>query len=164
MMRYMGSYSPVLNFIYRTVLFIESVIGISTVGAQTIVLKDRSVLLIKPTYRPYWEFPGGKAEKGEAPETAAIRETKEEARIFVKKLDRKLGTYTDEQWNRKTTVHVFVAGIWEELDLWKPGVEIAERGFFSLDNLPQDISPATMLRIKELLSSPEKEFSSKWVY
>ncbi len=158
----MVRYSPVLNFVYLSMLFAEGVIGRHFVGAQTIMLKGNSVLLIKPTYRNTWEFPGGKVENGEAPETAAVRETKEEARIFIKKIERKLGTYTYRFMKRECVIHVYVAKDWDELDLWKPNMEIAERGFFPVDNLPPDISPATKLRISELFSGSDKEFSGDW--
>ena len=158
----MPKYSPFLNLVYRGAVFAEGVIGRHVVGAQTIVRKGNDILLIKPTYRPTWEFPGGKVEIGEAPETAAVRETKEEARVFIKKLERKLGTYMHKQMKRESTIHVFVAKEWEELDLWKPNMEISERGFFAFDNLPSDISPATALRIKELFSGTDKEFSGNW--
>jgi 8-oxo-dGTP diphosphatase len=36
------------------------------------------VLLVEPTYKPYWEIPGGAVEAGESPRDAAIRELKEE--------------------------------------------------------------------------------------
>jgi 8-oxo-dGTP diphosphatase len=36
------------------------------------------VLLVEPTYKPYWEIPGGAVETGESPRDAAARELKEE--------------------------------------------------------------------------------------
>ncbi|MEO3978331.1 NUDIX domain-containing protein [Streptomyces sp. CAU 1734] len=39
--------------------------------------EDR-VLLVDPTYKPGWEFPGGVVERGEAPVGAALREVAEE--------------------------------------------------------------------------------------
>ena len=36
------------------------------------------VLVVKPTYKPGWELPGGSVEDGESPATAAIREVEEE--------------------------------------------------------------------------------------
>ena len=158
----MKTYSPFLNFLYRSMLMVEGISGRHIEGAQMIILKNKHILLIKPTYRPHWELPGGKVEKGEAPETAAVRETKEEARIFVKKIARKLGMYSDHYLNRSVLIHVYIAEIWEELDLWKPGLEIAQRGFFPLHDLPEDISQATLLRIKELSLGNDKEFSGEW--
>ena len=36
------------------------------------------VLLVEPTYKPYWEVPGGAVEADESPRDAAVRELKEE--------------------------------------------------------------------------------------
>jgi 8-oxo-dGTP diphosphatase len=38
----------------------------------------RRVLLVEPTYKPYWEIPGGAVEAGESPRDAVARELKEE--------------------------------------------------------------------------------------
>ena len=36
------------------------------------------VLLVEPTYKPYWEIPGGAVEHGETPSQACRREVEEE--------------------------------------------------------------------------------------
>lgn len=151
-----------LHLLYESVVLFEGIIGLSVHGAQAIVRKGDSILMVRTRYRPYWEFPGGKAERYEAPEVAAIRETKEEARVFIKSLDRKLGTYTYQYLKRRATIHVFIADEWDELDLWTPNTEIAERQFFSLYDLPEDISPATKKRIAEYMATPAREFSGSW--
>ncbi len=45
--------------------------------------EDR-VLLVKPNYRPGWNFPGGIVEEGEAPHDGATREVAEELGVSVK--------------------------------------------------------------------------------
>src|SRR3989338_7681553 len=96
----MITYSPALNYLYRTLVGAESLLGIQLSGAQALVERHGEILLIKTTYRPHWEFPGGKIESLEAPESAAIRETKEEARVFVRKIVRKLGTCSEKRFFR----------------------------------------------------------------
>ena len=155
-------YSPLLNFLYRSLVTVESLLGIKINGAQAIVRKGDEILLIKTTYRPQWEFPGGKIEAYEAPESAAIRETKEEAHVFIKHIERKLGTYVNKRIFTTITIHVYIALEWEELDLWRPNLEIAERKFFPLSDLPPDTSPATLRRIGEMLSDSHREFSLEW--
>ncbi len=162
MNRFMITYSPVLNSLYKMLVGTESLLGIKINGAQAIVLRGNEVLLIKTTYRPYWEFPGGKIEPYEAPESTAIRETKEEAHVFIKRIERKLGTYTRKRYLTTITVHVYVAGDWDELPLWKPSLEISERRFFPLDALPADVSPSTKKRLSEYQSGVQREFADSW--
>ncbi|MEU2082966.1 NUDIX domain-containing protein [Streptomyces albus] len=50
-----------------------------TVAAGVLLFDDRDrVLLVDPTYKPGWEFPGGVVERGEAPSVAGVREVFEE--------------------------------------------------------------------------------------
>ena len=41
------------------------------------------ILLVRPTYKPFWDLPGGYVEVGESPRQAAVREVKEELGIDV---------------------------------------------------------------------------------
>jgi 8-oxo-dGTP pyrophosphatase MutT (NUDIX family) len=51
--------------------------------------EDR-VLLVDPTYKPGWEFPGGVVESGEAPARAGMREVTEELGIELDRVPRLL--------------------------------------------------------------------------
>src|SRR5262245_11295641 len=42
---------------------------------------DGRVLLVRPTYKDYWDIPGGYAEPGESPRAACVREVQEELGI-----------------------------------------------------------------------------------
>ncbi|GAB1645955.1 NUDIX domain-containing protein [Krasilnikovia sp. MM14-A1259] len=44
---------------------------------------DDRVLLVEPTYKPYWEVPGGAVEADESPHAAVVRELKEELGLPV---------------------------------------------------------------------------------
>ncbi|MFB7656763.1 MULTISPECIES: NUDIX domain-containing protein [unclassified Streptomyces] len=53
-----------------------------TVAAGVLLFDERDrVLLVDPTYKPGWEFPGGVVEPGEAPARAGMREVHEETGI-----------------------------------------------------------------------------------
>ncbi|MFD3524521.1 NUDIX domain-containing protein [Streptomyces sp. NPDC058653] len=53
-----------------------------TVAAGVLLFDERDrVLLVDPTYKPGWEFPGGVVERGEAPARAGMREVTEEIGI-----------------------------------------------------------------------------------
>ncbi|MFF0064995.1 NUDIX domain-containing protein [Streptomyces sp. NPDC005279] len=60
--------------------------------AAGVLLFDEAdrVLLVDPTYKPGWEFPGGVVERGEAPARAGMREVTEELGIELGKVPRLL--------------------------------------------------------------------------
>jgi 8-oxo-dGTP diphosphatase len=53
--------------------------------AAGVLLRDGGgrVLLVEPTYKDYWEIPGGAVEADESPYDAAVREVSEELGIVV---------------------------------------------------------------------------------
>ncbi|WP_395576937.1 NUDIX domain-containing protein [Streptomyces sp. BK79] len=55
-----------------------------TVAAGVLLFDERDrVLLVDPTYKPGWEFPGGVVEPGEAPARAGMREVAEETGLHL---------------------------------------------------------------------------------
>ncbi|MFG3084106.1 NUDIX hydrolase [Streptomyces parvulus] len=55
-----------------------------TVAAGVLLFDDHDrVLLVDPTYKPGWEFPGGVVEPGEAPARAGMREVREETGLLL---------------------------------------------------------------------------------
>jgi len=55
------------------------------VAADVLIRDERGhVVLVNPTYKKYWDLPGGMAESNEAPRTAAMREVHEELGIPIK--------------------------------------------------------------------------------
>ncbi|WP_327654568.1 NUDIX domain-containing protein [Streptomyces sp. NBC_00483] len=62
-----------------------------TVAAGVLLFDDEDrVLLVDPTYKPGWEFPGGVVEAGEAPARAGVREVAEETGIQLDDVPRLL--------------------------------------------------------------------------
>ncbi|WP_406099217.1 NUDIX hydrolase [Streptomyces sp. NBC_01013] len=62
-----------------------------TVAAGVLLFDEHDrVLLVDPTYKPGWEFPGGVVEAGEAPAQAGIREVAEEIGIQLERVPKLL--------------------------------------------------------------------------
>jgi 8-oxo-dGTP pyrophosphatase MutT (NUDIX family)/predicted kinase len=60
-----------------------------TVAAGVLLFDEQDrVLLVDPTYKPGWEFPGGVVEPGEAPARAGMREVTEETGIRLGQVPR----------------------------------------------------------------------------
>ncbi|MFF5022887.1 NUDIX hydrolase [Streptomyces collinus] len=62
-----------------------------TLAAGVLLFDEQDrVLLVDPTYKPGWEFPGGVVERGEAPARAGVREVAEETGIRLSEVPRLL--------------------------------------------------------------------------
>ncbi|RSS78626.1 NUDIX hydrolase [Streptomyces sp. WAC06614] len=62
-----------------------------TVAAGVLLFDEEDrVLLVDPTYKPGWEFPGGVVESGEAPAQAGMREVAEELGVVLDRVPRLL--------------------------------------------------------------------------
>lgn len=55
-------------------------------GGVLIFNKEGALLLIKPSYRNTWSWPGGGSDSGESPYATAVRECKEEIGILPESL------------------------------------------------------------------------------
>ncbi|MFJ4768252.1 NUDIX domain-containing protein [Streptomyces uncialis] len=65
--------------------------GAETVAAGVLLFDERDrVLLVDPTYKAGWEFPGGIVEPGEAPARAGVREVAEETGLRLDQVPRLL--------------------------------------------------------------------------
>jgi len=117
-------------------------------GVRIILVQDRKVVLVTHWYAPWtWTLPGGGVNKNEAPEAAAIRETKEETGFDVKSLAGEIGKYKGT-WGRGDMIMVFYTGDFEGSLALTPNIEIMGRSWFDIDNLPEELSPANRRRIE----------------
>lgn len=118
-----------------------------TLGVRAIVLDGRDVLLVRHTYRPGWFLPGGGVDRGESAEAAVVRELREEAGILCAERPTLHGFYRNK---RHDHVACYVLRKFER-GTPPQDMEIAESGFFPVDALPPDTSPATQARLAEVL-------------
>lgn len=119
-----------------------------TLGVRGLAVDGEGrVLLVRHTYQPGWFLPGGGVERGETAEAACRREMEEEAGLSPITL-RLISIHTN--FSLFASDHV----LFYRIDAWRPckpdnAFEIAERGFFPLDALPDGVTPATRRRLAE---------------
>ncbi|KAF0186094.1 MAG: NUDIX hydrolase [Hyphomonadaceae bacterium] len=132
-----------------------------TLGVRVIAVNEANeICLVKHTYVKGWHIPGGGVERGESIYEAAIKELREETGLIVARQDLRLLSVHANFTNFKGDhVALFHCDKWETETTNRPH-EIAECGFFALDNLPEGITRATRERIDEFVRN--EDFSVEW--
>ena len=122
-----------------------------TVGVRGAVFDgDGRVFLVRHTYLPGWYLPGGGVDSGETSQAAVIRELHEEGNIEVAGRPELFGLYLNARLSRRNHVALYVIRDWRQPEPPRPNREIAEAGFFPLDDLPEETTPATGRRLEEI--------------
>lgn len=123
-----------------------------TLGVRAIAIDaEGRVLLVRHTYVPGWHLPGGGVEKGETCETALRRELAEEGGLEALGAPVLLGIYSQHAVFPNDHVLVYRVPDWRPCAAKSAG-EIAERGFFALDSLPDGVTRGTRARLAEALN------------
>lgn len=125
-----------------------------TFGARGIVYDEaaNSVFLIRHTYVPGWQLPGGGVETGETALEALTRELEEEGNIVIAAEPALKSLHFNRQSSRRDHVALYLITQFSQTGPKKPDREIAESGFFPLDRLPENTTPATKRRLAEVFS------------
>lgn len=119
-------------------------------GARALIILDNEVLLIKNLNLSYWTMPGGGIDRNENPEQCIVRELKEELDLSDLIVEYKLGEYQSQKEGKKDAIYIFICRPLSKE--YKKQWEIEDAKWFSLDELPENISPATVRRIGEYRS------------
>ena len=125
-----------------------------TLGARGVVYDSaaNTVFLIRHTYVPGWQLPGGGVENGETLEEALRRELMEEGNIECAGP----AELKSIHWNRRASsrdhVGLYLVTSFRQTAPKQRDREIAEAGFFPIDALPAMTTPATHRRIGEIFS------------
>lgn len=109
-----------------------------------------SVFLIRHTYVPGWQLPGGGVEVGETALEALQRELFEEGNIELAGSPLLKSIHFNRQASRRDHVALYLIESYRQAAPKLPDREIAEGGFFPLDRLPDTTTPATLRRIAEV--------------
>ncbi|MFM7062472.1 MAG: NUDIX hydrolase [Actinomycetes bacterium] len=122
-----------------------------TVGAICIVRRDDGqVLLARHSYWSRWGTPGGLAKRGEHPEVAAVRETREEVNLDIEVLGEPT-VVVEPRPHRVDCVFLARPVPGAALSQVRPSSpEIVKVGWFPLDDLPElQVETATALAALE---------------
>ena len=128
-----------------------------TLGARGVILDEaaRSVFLIRHTYVPGWQFPGGGVETGHTIEHTLAKELMEEGNIELKARPQLFAIYHNAHASKRDHVALYVCRSFRQTAPRVPDREIAEAGFFRLDALPEGTTAATRRRLAEILGGAE---------
>ena len=122
-----------------------------TLGAQAIVMDDdERVLLVRHRYQSGWHLPGGGVEWNETVHSALARELAEEAGIRLCEPPRLHGIFAHHAQFPGDHICVFIVRSWRRDDEAPQSLEISERRFFALGELPEDTAKGARRRLAEV--------------
>jgi 8-oxo-dGTP diphosphatase len=119
-------------------------------AAGAIAMRDRAVLLVRPTYKDHWEIPGGYVRPGESPAAACRREIREELGVDAGRLTPAAVDWAPQPGEGDKILLVFAAPELSELDpagFAFPDGELAEARYIALDALSEYTIPRLVRRL-----------------
>ncbi len=132
-----------------------------TLGVRGLVLDGQGrIFLVKHSYVSGWHMPGGGVEVGETLIEALGRELLEEGAIELTAPPVLHGVFFNRRASRRDHVALFVVRQFRQVRAPVPDHEIIGHGFFAAGALPDDTTPATRARIREVLEGLPA--SEKW--
>ncbi|WP_246764966.1 NUDIX domain-containing protein [Ensifer sp. PDNC004] len=108
------------------------------------------VFLVRHSYLPGWHLPGGGLDRDEASIDGLLRELREEGNLEVSAPPVLIQVYYNRRTSRRDHVVFYRCDSVSQSAPKTPDLEISESGFFPLDALPDDTTPATRRRLAEL--------------
>ena len=133
-----------------------------TFGVRAVV-HDRArgqVFLIRHTYMPGWQLPGGGVEVGETALQSLARELVEEANVELTAPPVARSVHLNRHASRRDHVAIYLVEHFRQTAPKRPDMEIAEAGFFPLDALPEGTTAGTRRRLAEIFDGAEP--SGEW--
>jgi ADP-ribose pyrophosphatase YjhB (NUDIX family) len=133
-----------------------------TLGVRAIVHDEAAgrLLLVRHTYVPGWQLPGGGVETGETAPDALARELLEEGNVELTGPAELISFHHNRRASRRDHVALYLVRSFRHLGPKPPDHEIAEAGFFPLDALPEGTTPATRRRLAEVFGG--RDVAAEW--
>lgn len=133
-------------------------------SAQIVINTPKGIILVKPTYNPYYFFPGGGFKKNETPQQVIIRETQEEISLCLDPQKIKtIGVFVNNKFGWKDTIFLYSYFLNSCFDI-HPKLPEIEKVFYATSknftHLP--LSPATKHRLLELFYPQKYHCNFKW--
>lgn len=128
-----------------------------TLGVRALVHneQDDTVFLIRHTYVPGWQLPGGGVETGETLVEALANELREEGNIDLTGSPKLFAMYFNRRMSKRDHVALYVCTQFRQTTPKLPDHEIAESGFYPIDRLPQGTTRATRERLAEVFGGAD---------
>ncbi len=102
-----------------------------TYGALVAIWQGNTILLVRNSYVPYYNLPGGYLRRGESASQAACRELKEEIGLSVPEEMLALAVDVTHNWEHKRDrVRIFQLELTKPLDVHVDHREVVAAGFF----------------------------------
>lgn len=125
-----------------------------TLGVRGVVLdSNNKVLLVRHRYYPGWMFPGGGVEHAETFLDGLKRELDEETGIKLRGRPELFAIYANFEYFKGDHVALYIVRDWDQVE--RRCLEIAEHGFFDLEDLPETTTSGTKRRLQEIFLSEE---------
>lgn len=128
-----------------------------TLGARGLVHDEasNSIFLIRHTYVPGWQLPGGGVERGETMEEALTRELSEEGNIELTAPPVLRSLHFNARSSPRDHVGFYLITSFRQTAPKPADREIAEAAFFPIDRLPEATTPATLRRVREVFEGAD---------
>ncbi|RDL50723.1 RNA pyrophosphohydrolase [Ensifer sp. M14] len=122
-----------------------------TIGVRAACFDDEGrVFLVRHSYLPGWHLPGGGLDRDETALDGLLRELREEGNLEAAVPPMLAQVYYNRRTSRRDHVVFYRCDHVRQLAPKTPDLEISASGFFALDALPDDTTPATRRRLAEL--------------
>lgn len=128
-----------------------------TFGVRALVLdrETNSVFLVKHTYVPGFQLPGGGVETGETALEALERELGEEGNIRITTRPELKSVHFNRHASKRDHVLIYLVTGFSQDGAKRADREIADAGFFPIADLPADTTLGTRRRIAEILDGED---------